>query len=300
MNLIVRLAMGLAASLILAAGGAAQGARELVQAANERLADSGANVRIESAEYLTPGESGEVGQTVLFNNRGNKQLAFDFVPGDPRRGGGTDITYITDPTQPSADAVDTLGAIDSAMNTWESVQCSNIPIVDLGETSADEGFVSTVFGFGGNPDIDANPADIVHAGFLPPAFFLQLGSANILGVTFTIIFVDANDDPTDIDGNGAGDAAYREIYYNDGFTWVNDPNDVPGNGLFDLETVALHEAGHGLSQAHFGKAFITTSNGKLHFAPLAVMNAGYIVGQQNLKGTDVSGHCSNWASWPRN
>ena len=93
--------------------------------------------------------------------------------------------------------------------------------------------------------------------------------------------------------------AFREIYYNDGFTWEIDPNDQPGDGRFDLQTVALHEAGHGLSQAHFGAAF-TTGNGKLHVAPLAVMNAGYIFGQQQLAGSDNGGHCSNWANWPTN
>ena len=67
-----------------------------------------------------------------------------------------------------------------------------------------------------------------------------------------------------------------------------------------METVALHETGHGLSQGHFGKAFVTNSNGKLHFAPLAVMNAGYTGVQQSLAGTDNWGHCSMWGSWPNN
>jgi hypothetical protein len=57
--------------------------------------------------------------------------------------------------------------------------------------------------------------------------------------------------------------------------------------------------GHGLSQDHFGKIF-RTKNGKLHFAPLAVMNAVYYDVQQELKGTDVGGHCSIWGSWPNN
>ena len=45
---------------------------------------------------------------------------------------------------------------------------------------------------------------------------------------------------------------------------------------YDIETVALHEAGHGLSQGHFGKAFRTVKNGKLHFSPRAVMNAAIL------------------------
>jgi hypothetical protein len=64
--------------------------------------------------------------------------------------------------------------------------------------------------------------------------------------------------------------------------------------------VALHESGHGLSQGHFGKAFGTDANGKIHFSPLAVMNAAYSGVQQDLKGSDNAGHCSVWASWPNN
>ncbi len=64
--------------------------------------------------------------------------------------------------------------------------------------------------------------------------------------------------------------------------------------------MALHEAGHGLSQAHFGKAFRSGGNGKLHFSPRAVMNATYSGVQTSIDQTDNAGHCSNWASWPNN
>jgi hypothetical protein len=83
------------------------------------------------------------------------------------------------------------------------------------------------------------------------------------------------------------------VSYNDLFTWQI-------NGDIDVETVALHEAGHGLSQDHFGKAFVTSSNGKLHFAPLAVMNAGYTGIRHTIDQADLAGHCSIWAQWPNN
>lgn len=66
----------------------------------------------------------------------------------------------------------------------------------------------------------------------------------------------------------------------------------------DVESVALHEFGHGLSQLHFGQAFLTNANDKVHFAPLAVMNAGSDRVSQQLLGADVAGHCSIWGSWP--
>ena len=62
--------------------------------------------------------------------------------------------------------------------------------------------------------------------------------------------------------------------------------------------MALHETGHGLSQDHFGKLHLTTANGKFHFSPRAVMNAGYTGVQQVLTGSDNAGHCSIWSSWP--
>jgi len=272
--------------------------------ANAQLAASGKNYRLEMAEYITDLESNDVGREILFNNRGNRRLDFDFVPGDPRRiaagwgGPGTNINFAVDNINLTNDIAGTgeLDEIRAAMATWENVNCSTIPLTDRGNTGVDVGAVQALFGFGGTGGV---AADIQHAGFLPPGFFLLLGSSNILGVTFTFIWVDSNGNPTDIDNNGTFDAAFREIYYNDGFTWEVDPNDQPGDGRFDIQTVALHESGHGLSQAHFGSAFIT-SNGKLHVAPLAVMNAGYLFGQQQLTGTDSAGHCSNWANWPIN
>ena len=69
---------------------------------------------------------------------------------------------------------------------------------------------------------------------------------------------------------------------------------------FDIETVALHEAGHGLSQGHFGKKFRTDKNGKIHFSPRAVMNASYSGIQTEILKTDNAGHCSIWANWPQN
>jgi uncharacterized protein YycO len=66
----------------------------LGNAINSQLEANGANYRVGIAEYLTKDDSGEVGQTLFFANVGNKQLGHHFVPGDPRRGGRTDITYI--------------------------------------------------------------------------------------------------------------------------------------------------------------------------------------------------------------
>jgi hypothetical protein len=129
---------------------------------------------------------------------------------------------------------------------------------------------------------------VTHAGWLPGGILAN----NVIGVTFTFVWTDGGGNPTDIDNDGRADVAFREILYNDAFTWQI-------NGNIDVETVALHESGHGLSQGHFGKAFATTANGKIHFSPRAVMNAAYSGIQRAIGATDNAGHCSIWGSWPQ-
>lgn len=265
---------------------------------NEKLAAQGAKVRIEKAEYITAGTGQQLGRILYASNRGNRQLSADWVPGDPNRDGRTDITWINDTKDGDANGtpttIDTQNAIERAMNTWEDVTCSTIPLTYQGSYNFDLGYVQYLLGFGG---VAGWAADLTHAGWLPKTFFDAIapgGGDYILGVTFTFVWVDdVTGEPVDIDGNGKDDVAFREIYYNNAFPWRIDGN-------YDVESIALHESGHGLSQAHFGDIFRTTSNGKLHFSPRAVMNAAYSGVQQELTGTDNAGHCSIWASWPIN
>ena len=256
-------------------------------AANAQLEAGSYGFRLDHAEYLTDGDA--VGQTVFFNNRGNKQLAAHFVPGDPRRGGGSNITYTTDQTEGTVDGLtqaQTNAAIGRAMSTWDNVNCSTLPIDAVGNPGTDIGVIEFLNGLGGSPFFFA---DLTHAGWLPPGIL----APNVIAVTFTFVWIDGAGNPTDVDNDGKQDVAFREILYNDLFTWQIDGN-------IDVETVALHEAGHGLSQGHFGKGFVTSSNGKLHFSPRAVMNATYSGVQQDIDQTDNAGHCSIWGQWPNN
>jgi len=273
-----------------------------LESSNARKAGSENQVLLYMAEYITSGEGDEIGRTVFFSNRGNKQLGGDFVPSLLLSlDGTTDITYYTDENRPTADmgvGVST-AAIQRAMATWDGVTCSDLGMTNVPFDGRDTGFVPALFddlfgtSFGGSFDY---VADVIHNGWMPGAFFdfLAPGGSNfILGVTFTIIFVDGAGNPVDTDNNKKFDVAWREIYYNDNFPW----ND---GSIFDVETVALHEAGHGLSQGHFGGAFGTNKNGKIHFNPRAVMNAAYSGVQTDISRTDNGGHCSNWAQWPNN
>lgn len=279
-------------------GSVEAGIRALMDDVNAQLEVQGAGYRVGVAEYIT-GEGDEIGATIISKDVGNKQLDFDFVPFDVRRpwsgaaGGSTDdITYAVDAT---LDAVPPFGgllgaqtdaAIVRAMATWDAETCSTLPITRNPDRGIDIGVVAFRVGLGGSPFI---LADIQHAGWRDIDF-----PGTILGVTFTFIFVDGVGNPTDIDNNGRGDTAFREIYYDPSSSWADD-----GVTNFDVEAVALHEAGHGLSQAHFGNIFFK-NDGSVKRAPAAVMNP-FILGQQrSLLGTDQGGHCGNWANWPNN
>jgi len=254
-------------------------------------------VEIYMAEYYTTGEGGKIGKTVFFSNTGNKKWDEDFVPFDNRAfDGNQDITYYIDDTRHASDvAIEaSSAAIERAMTTWDNITCSDFGLTQIPSDGRPTGWVAASLGYpGGN---FAVWADVTHCGWLDGAFFDILepgGSGFILGVTFTLVWVDGNGEPTDIDNNKKQDVALREIYFNDNFPWAVGDH-------YDIETVALHEAGHGLSQGHFGKAFITPVNGKIHFSPRAVMNNSYSGIQTEILKTDNAGHCSIWANWSQN
>lgn len=286
-----------AAVLVLAAPAMAAGSaaefQVMLDDLNATLAVGGAGVRVGQIEWMTAdqGDGEGVGNTVFAFNVGNKQLTSDFAPFDPRRAWnvGNAISYLVDQgdgaTNDGLTNADTEAAIDRAMATWDfATTCSAAPMLKIADTGADADLIDFLLGFGAP---GGEVADVVHAGWLPPGLL----GPNTLGVTFTLIWVDGLGNPTDINGDGKTDTAFREIFYNDAFVWQ-----IGGN--IDVETVALHEAGHGLSQGHFGKIFITDSNGQLHFSPRAVMNAAYGGVLQDLTGTDDAGHCSIWGDWP--
>lgn len=234
--------------------------------------------------------SEQMGQRVFFSNVGNRQLAYDFLAGDPRSLGGDLTVYAVDQvdgaTASGLSGGVTEAAIDRAMNTWDAVNCSELGMVK-NVTDTDFGFFQALLGFGGS--FEFFYGDVQHAGWLPREFFDGIapsGGDFILGVAFTFLWLD------DLNADGDQEVAFREIYYNDAFFWQDGDN-------IDVETVALHEAGHGLSQAHFGTLFQTV-NGKFHFSPRAVMNAGYTGVQTEIGQSDNAGHCSLWSNWPIN
>lgn len=250
------------------------------------------NLILHKAEYITAPGSAQKGTTVIFSDRGNKQLEDDFSP-FASLDGSSDISYYLDQTRPSSSISlsRTESALQRVVNTWESVRCSDLGLNRVPNIPVPIGIVAGIFGF---PGEIAYVADVNHAGWMPGSFFDILapgGSRFILGVTFTFLLIDGDRNLIDTNQDGKWDVGVREIYYNDRFSWSDDGTAI------DVETVALHEMGHGLSQAHFGKGFIK-KKGDIQFASRAVMNAAYTGIQTRISGTDLGGHCSNWGNWP--
>jgi hypothetical protein len=247
---------------------------------NAQLAAAGEGFIVEKVEFST---CDQVGPTVYANDR-QHQLDSDWFPYDPWRFGIRDIIWAVDHVDQTTDVpwADAVGAIGNAMNTWDTVSCATIPLTLVDDYGLDLGYVQYLFGMGGIPGW---LADITHAGWLPRDFFDAIappdGGDYILGATFTFTWTAYPDR-----------VAFKEIYYNDLYTWGINIR------YFDIETVVAHEVGHGLSLGHFGKIFRDAGTGHLQFAPRALMNAIYYDILHELLGTDVASFCSLWSNWP--
>jgi hypothetical protein len=277
---------------------------------NARLAARGLRIALNSVEFFTIGQGRPSNRLLTINTR--------WVPNDSRRlAQGIDITYMTatnrGATASGLTALQTEPAIDRAMQTWAADRSLKKTLLvkraypaGTDVTVFDE-IVDAIFGTGFD-DFPApgNPlSDIVDAGWLPLEFFedtnLLFGGqpgdgTHIIAFTITFIFVDANGDPTDINGDNRLDTALKEVYYNDFFGDPNAPANLGGRdnpwgidvdlpGL-DVETIALHENGHGLELGHFGPP------------PSAVMNPVYAGPHQSPSPTDNAALRIIWASWP--
>lgn len=266
----------------------------MMHAINDQLRADGLNLAVEQIDFIEIG----VGRPA---NRIH-QTGRRWVANDPRRlADGENITYLVDlsdgNTASGLTAAQTEAAIDRAMDTWQADRCFNkVDLVKRADSGADPDIFDFSLGFGrrGNPFL----ADIVHAGWLPRAFFEALGGPGggrgILAVSVTFTFIDrSTGQPSDINGDNYLDTAHNEVYYNDNFG--NPSGDMAGDpwGLHvalpgvDVETVALHENGHSLGLDHFGPP------------PAAVMNPVYAGIQHEPLAVDQAGMCAVWASWPQ-
>lgn len=262
---------------------------------NAQLAARGLNIQIANVEYFTIG-NGRPDDRIL-------KQPFRWVSGDTRRvAQGNDITYLIETargaTASGLTAAQTTAAVERSLRTWDaSKPLSKVDLVRRADDGADHTIFDSFFGFGGA----GNPfaADIVHAGFYPRAYFEAVGGPGggdgILAFSVTFIFLDANGNPTDVNGDNHLDTALNEVYFNDTFGDPANPLragnpwkiDAASRPDVDVETVSLHEMGHSLGIGHFGPP------------PSALMNPRYSGLQHAPSATDNAGMHSVWSRWPR-
>lgn len=135
----------------------------------------------------------------------------------------------------TAEAVN--AALGNAYDTWASVPGATNLNFDLLD---DLGGNYDAFD-GAAIDTGANwrYADIVMGGWLEEDYFLDLGGADILAVTWT----------TKLRGDGSPKPAWHvEIFFNDAFDWTDGLSACAG--CIDIETVFLHELGHAIGFGH--------------------------------------------------
>ncbi|MCE4564393.1 hypothetical protein INQ51_08735 [Maribellus sp. CM-23] len=283
----------------------------LLNQINNNLEAEGVNYRIAMIEKLVTANGSDNGATIYSQIVGNKKLIAHFVPGDTRRewsgNGATKITYVIDqldavPQNGGLDASETTDAIKRGFGTWDATICSDLGLTQIPDGGEDIGVFayswwSNFYNVNGFPEPEfwqGSPfifADIHQCGWGDLPFAPESG---ILGYTVTYVFVDDNG-YTDINSDGLLDAAFRETYYSDNYNWQL-PNQL-AEGYIEVETVAVHEIGHCLSQGHFGTVLIK-NDGTVKFSPRAVMNVVYWDVLTELQGTDIGGHCGIWDSWP--
>ena len=264
----------------------------MMQRFNAQIAGRGLHIALEQIDYFTVGRSRPVDRL--------HQEGFRWVASDARRAAdGTNITYLVDQsdgaTTSGLTSAQTEAAIDRALSSWQADPAlKKVHLVKRADTGADPDIVDGLVGFGsiGDPFL----ADIVEAGWLPRGFFDAIGGpsggSSIIAVTFSFIFTDDQDNPTDVNGDNFLDTAASEVYYNDAFGSPGDRAGYPWGinvalpGI-DVESIALHENGHALGIDHFGPP------------PAAVMNPFYDGIRQSLLSTDHAAAASVWGSWPK-
>lgn len=279
-----------------------------LDALNRALAERGSTLRVARAEYVTVSEPtaafAESPNHVVFAADHQLRLDSRWVPGDPRRGGRTDVSYVVSraligaPTS-GGGFLDAEPAIVASFDTWEGIGCSGLAIAQNPDTYA----LPSLLLAGGDPTL----ADIGEVGFVPGALLdAALGegaSDNVIGVTFTFVFiVPSTGAPTDIDHDNRLDTGFKEVWYNADMSWAT--SGVPSDGT-DIQSIALHENGHALELGHMGLVHATFNQGRgndrlgiLHLSPRSVMGAFYLLPMRVPQRTDIGAYCGNYASWP--
>lgn len=258
---------------------------------------------------------------VLSHDVGNQAAPYLYVEGDPRRHAEhpTTIYYRIDLSEPPPGiSVDDMeAAIESAVDTFNAVTCGrNVQLVRLPSAPGEDlGAAQHALGWGGQADDFA--ADITFAGWVPQGFFDEIGFGPSNGLAVPVAFdadgqslvwgldvFDPSREFSDVDANGKIDLYATEIYFNADSNYVlDDPERANTLFYIDLESIVLHELGHGLGMDHFGRSEVILDE-DFNFVDLVVnpnsvslMNTANYFQTRELSGSDIASFCGIYASW---
>lgn len=236
---------------------------------------------------------------------------------------GTALT-LANPTQ-------LVAQVEEGMQAWRDRSCSSAPITRVGiPAGVNPDFVDDILlDRPGALATYAQPSDIVQGLWQPREYFRAAAQISglkpedgdgIIGVTWSFALFDDNgtpadtrdDFPTDIDHNGMLDLGLAEVHYAGwldltklpsvvGYIWDNQNR---AGFATDYFSIIAHESGHALGLAHFGKVFVSHTaleDGQIFadevkYVPKALMNAVYVTGREEIRGTDNSSFCMLWGS----
>ncbi len=254
----------------------------MIEGANARLAALGSSVRIQEAWLFTVG-----------------------VGTDPYRRLRTGARWAWNPIYYYLDEADfttqlPVADVDAALvhsyQRWNAVKASGIraerttdpapgnhDILDGPPSTGCVDYTADVW----SPDYTGffPVADVVVGGWLSGDWFDACVGPDVIGVTFSFSYGDANRDHYT-------DRLYVEQYFNSDYEWVTSGATFLGNQM-DLESIATHEDGHTFGLGHYGGAgkvppgLFSSGNFKMFFSPEAIMNPGYLGGvKRNLYSID--------------
>ncbi|HYG64995.1 MAG TPA: hypothetical protein VEL74_20600 [Thermoanaerobaculia bacterium] len=255
---------------------------QMMERVNAKLEAGGSDVRLSEASFFTVGQGTSSARVLRIGTRWPYEQ----------------LTYVLDASGFTADvpAADTEGALVSSFESWNNVNNTTVNVSRIADDGGNFDILDAVvldaagncvdiydvtspnlIGFSPTGGVFIEPeADIVVGGWLPASYFANcLGSANIIGITWTFSVPDQ-------DGDNYRDTVYVEQFYNEGFQFVTNGAAYLNFNLMDIESIAVHENGHALGLDHFGgpntnQPFRLQPNGKV-YDPEAVMNPAYLGG----------------------
>ncbi len=276
---------------------------QLKQALNSTLFAK-SNYKISAIEVLTRIDASTSVSTL--DQQFESTLSSRWVTNDTRRNWNgdnnlNDIDYMVFPPFSIANGrLDGKPTFDAMYKKWQNDGTCKTVSIDKTPYSPAIGNPSAILSIGGLAPAPVPSADVVVLGFLPPAIFEGiLGSPDVLGVTFSFVFIDGLTGEPVRTTRGKEDKAYAEVWFNNGFRWSKGATPTS----IDIESVVLHEFGHSLNLGHFGilQQFVQDGKSTFVYEPVNTMNAFYIGEPRNFLGENDKGNfCEAWGSWPWN